>query len=44
MKSFIRRAELREREAHQDPIPNFGLFLVREGVLDEKHLEAIEGK
>jgi 2-oxoisovalerate dehydrogenase E1 component len=37
-------AELREREAHQDPIPKFGLFLVREGVLDEKQLEAIEAE
>ena len=34
--------ELREQEAHQDPIPKFGLFLVREGILDEKELEAIE--
>ena len=34
--------ELREREAHQDPIPKFGLFLVREGILVEKELEALE--
>src|SRR5579862_4026642 len=39
---LYKTAELREREAHQDPIPKFGLFLVREGVLDEKQLEAIE--
>lgn len=32
----------REAEAHRDPIPKFGLFLVREGVLDEREIEAIE--
>ncbi len=31
--------ELREQEAHRDPIPKFGLFLVREGIVDEKELE-----
>src|SRR6202035_1784779 len=35
---------LREEEAHHDPIPKFGLFLVREGILDEKELEAIEAE
>jgi 2-oxoisovalerate dehydrogenase E1 component len=35
---------LREQEAHRDPIPKFGLFLVREGILDEKELETIEGE
>ena len=35
---------LREKEAHRDPIPKFGLFLVREGVVDEKELEAIEAE
>lgn len=34
--------EEREQEAHRDPIPKFGLFLVREGILDEKELEALE--
>jgi 2-oxoisovalerate dehydrogenase E1 component len=34
--------EDREAEAHRDPIPNFGLFLVREGILDEHEMEAIE--
>ena len=34
----------RETEAHRDPIPKFGLLLVREGVLDEKELEAEEAK
>src|ERR1700674_1720066 len=32
----------RETEAHQDPIPKFALFLVREGILNEKELEALE--
>jgi 2-oxoisovalerate dehydrogenase E1 component len=36
--------ELREQEAHRDPIPKFGLFLVREGIVDEKELEAIEAE
>jgi 2-oxoisovalerate dehydrogenase E1 component len=36
--------ELRQQEAHRDPIPKFGLFLVREGVLDEKELEALEAE
>ena len=35
---------LREQEAHNDPIPKFGLFLVREGIVDEKGLEAIEAE
>jgi len=34
----------REAEAHRDPIPKFGLFLVREGVLDEREIEAIEAE
>ena len=34
----------REEEAQRDPIPKFGLFLVREGILDEKELEAIEAE
>ena len=29
-------AQQREEEAHRDPIPKFGLFLVREGIVDEK--------
>ena len=33
---------LREEEAHRDPIPKFELFLVREGIVDEKELETIE--
>jgi 2-oxoisovalerate dehydrogenase E1 component len=36
--------EEREEEAHRDPIPKFGLFLVREGILDEKELEQLESE
>jgi 2-oxoisovalerate dehydrogenase E1 component len=35
---------LREQEAHRDPIPKFGLFLVREGIIEEKELEALEAE
>ncbi len=34
--------EEREAEARRDPIPTFGLFLVREGIADEKEIEGIE--
>jgi 2-oxoisovalerate dehydrogenase E1 component len=34
----------REAEAHRDPVPKFGLYLVREGVLDEHELEAVEAE
>src|ERR1700730_8629029 len=34
----------REEEAHRDPIPKFGLFLVREGILDEQQLERLEAE
>ncbi|HXZ13146.1 MAG TPA: dehydrogenase E1 component subunit alpha/beta [Candidatus Sulfotelmatobacter sp.] len=34
----------REEEAHRDPIPKYGLFLVREGILEEHELEAIESE
>jgi 2-oxoisovalerate dehydrogenase E1 component len=36
--------EERDAEARRDPVPNFGLFLVREGILDETEMEAIEGR
>ena len=36
--------EMREQEAHRDPIPKFGLFLVREGIADEKGLESLEAE
>ncbi len=32
----------REEEAQRDPIPRFGLFLIREGVLEEEELEKLE--
>jgi 2-oxoisovalerate dehydrogenase E1 component len=32
----------REQEAHRDPISKFSLFLVREGLLDQKEIEALE--
>ena len=34
----------REQEAQRDPLPKFGLLLVREGILDEKGIEAIEAE
>ena len=34
----------REAEARRDPIPKFGLFLVREGVLDGAEMEALESE
>ena len=39
---LYRSSEEREEEARRDPIPRFGLFLVREGILDERELEALE--
>jgi 2-oxoisovalerate dehydrogenase E1 component len=35
-------AQEREAEARRDPIPRFGLFLVREGIVDGPELEALE--
>ena len=32
----------REEEAQRDPIPRFGLFLIREGILEEDELEKLE--
>ena len=37
-------AEERTEEAQRDPIPKFGLFLVREGILDEQALEKLEAE
>ncbi len=37
-------AEEREGEAQRDPITKFGLFLVREGILDEASLEKLEAE
>ncbi len=36
--------EEREEEARRDPIPRFGLFLIREGFLSEKELERLEAE
>jgi len=36
--------EEREAEARRDPVPRFGLFLVREGVLEDSELEALEAE
>jgi len=41
---LYKTAAEREAEAHRDPIPKFGLFLVREGLIDEKGLETIESE
>src|SRR6202171_4191268 len=35
-------AEEREDEARRDPLSKFSLFLVREGLLDQKEIEALE--
>ncbi|MFZ0432591.1 MAG: dehydrogenase E1 component subunit alpha/beta [Candidatus Acidiferrales bacterium] len=34
----------RDEQVRRDPIPKFGLFLVREGVLEESELEALEAE
>src|ERR1700676_4097099 len=37
-------AEEREGEARRDPLSKFSLFLVREGLLDQKEIEALEAE
>jgi 2-oxoisovalerate dehydrogenase E1 component len=39
---LYRSPEEREEEARRDPISKFALFLVREGILDQKSIEALE--
>ena len=39
---LYRPAEERQKQAQRDPIPKFGLFLVRERLADEKAIERIE--
>ena len=39
---LYKTAEKREEEARRDPISKFSLFLVREGLLDQKEIEALE--
>jgi 2-oxoisovalerate dehydrogenase E1 component len=41
---LYKTSQEREEEAHRDPIPRFGLFLVREGILDEHELERLEAE
>src|SRR6201998_2187531 len=36
--------EEREAEAHRDPLSKFALFLVREGLLDQKQIESLEAQ
>ncbi|HXW60975.1 MAG TPA: dehydrogenase E1 component subunit alpha/beta [Candidatus Acidoferrales bacterium] len=42
--NLYKTPEDRESEAHRDPIPSFGLFLVREGILDERQMEELEAE
>src|SRR6202790_1675751 len=39
---LYKTAQQMEKDAHRDPIPKFGLFLVREGIVDEKELEELK--
>src|SRR5712672_2331844 len=41
---LYKTAEEREEEAHRDPLSKFSLFLVREGLLDQKEIEALESE
>src|SRR4030088_2002799 len=41
---LYKSAEEREREAHRDPLSKFSLFLVREGLLDQKQIEDLEAE
>jgi 2-oxoisovalerate dehydrogenase E1 component len=36
--------EEREAEAHRDPLSKFSLFLIREGLMDQKEIEALEAE
>jgi 2-oxoisovalerate dehydrogenase E1 component len=36
--------EEREAEAHRDPLSKFALFLIREGLMDQKEIEALEAE
>src|ERR1700756_1077965 len=36
--------EEREGEARRDPLSKFSLFLIREGLMDQKEIEALEGE
>ena len=41
---LYKTAEEREKEAHRDPISKFSLFLVREGLIDQKEIERLEAE
>jgi len=41
---LYKTAACRDAEAQRDPVPKFGLFLVREGILDESELLALEAE
>ena len=41
---LYKTTEEREAEARRDPVPRFGLFLVREGILEEGELESLEAE
>jgi 2-oxoisovalerate dehydrogenase E1 component len=41
---LYKNPEEREAEARRDPLSKFSLFLVREGLLDQKEIEALEGE
>jgi 2-oxoisovalerate dehydrogenase E1 component len=41
---LYKSAEEREEEARRDPVSKFALLLVREGVLDQKQIEALEAE
>ncbi len=41
---LYKTAEERDEEAHRDPLSKFSLFLVREGLLDQKEIEALESE
>jgi 2-oxoisovalerate dehydrogenase E1 component len=41
---LYKTSEEREEEAHRDPLSKFSLFLIREGLLDQKEIEALEAE
>jgi 2-oxoisovalerate dehydrogenase E1 component len=41
---LYKSSEEREAEARRDPLPNYALFLVRQGIADEKEIEQLEAE
>jgi 2-oxoisovalerate dehydrogenase E1 component len=41
---LYKTAEEREAEAHRDPLSKFLMFLIREGLMDQKEIEALEAE